>query len=176
MPDIGKLLWPDTVAVIGASPNEISLRGMIMSVLINQPYSGSIYPVNASHSEVQGHKAYASVSDIPEQIDLAVLIIPAEFVVDELERCGKAGVKAAAIITSGFAEQADEATVEMQRRLSDVIQRYDMAVLGPNAQGYANFAASLCPTFSPALRDPKLSLIPEWHKEGGRVAAIRRIL
>ncbi len=172
MPDIGKLLWPDAVAVIGASPNEISLRGMIMSVLLSQPFSGNIYPVNASHAEIQGRKAYASVGDIPEQIDLAVLIIPAEFVVDELERCGKAGVKAAAIITSGFAEQADEATVEMQRRLSDVIERYGMAVLGPNAQGYANFAASLCPTFSPALRNPKLSLIPDWHKDGGRVAAI----
>ena len=172
MPDIAKLLWPDAVAVIGASPNEISLRGMIMSVLINQPFAGNIYPVNASHAEVQGHKAYASVADIPEQIDLAVLIIPAEFVVDELERCGQAGVKAAAIITSGFAEQADDATVEMQRRLTDVINKYDMAVLGPNAQGYANFAASLCPTFSPALRNPKLSLIPEWHKDGGRVAAI----
>ena len=172
MPDIAKLLWPNAVAVIGASPNEVSLRGMIMSVLINQPFKGNIYPVNASHSEVQGRKAYASVKDVPEQVDLAVLIIPAEFVVDELERCGQAGVKAAAIITSGFAEQADEATVEMQRRLSAVIKQYDMAVLGPNAQGYANFAASLCPTFSPALRKPKFSLIPDWHKDGGRVAAI----
>ena len=172
MPDIAKLLWPNAVAVIGASPNEISLRGMIMSVLISQPFAGNVYPVNASHAEVQGRKACAAIAEIPEQVDLAVLIIPAEFVVDELERCGQAGVKAAAIITSGFAEQADEATVEMQRRLSDVIEKYDMAVVGPNAQGYANFAASLCPTFSPALREPKLSLIPEWHHDGGRVAAI----
>ncbi|MEM7749548.1 MAG: acetate--CoA ligase family protein [Pseudomonadota bacterium] len=172
LPDIGKLLWPNAVAVIGASPNEQSLRGMIMSVLINQPFSGNIYPVNASHQEVQGRKAYATINEVPEQVDLAVLIIPAEFIVDEMERCGRAGVKAAAIITSGFAEQADDATVEMQRRLSEIIEQYDMAVLGPNAQGYANFAAALCPTFSPAMRNPKLSLIPEWHKDGGRVAAI----
>ena len=172
MPDIAKLLSPETVAVIGASPNVKSLRGMTLSVLLSQPFAGRIYAVNASHKAIQGLKAYASVTEIPEPIDLAVLIIPAQFVVDEMERCGKAGVKAAAIITSGFAEQADESGRELQRRLKDIIERYDMAVIGPNAQGYANLAASLCPTFSPAMRDPELPLLPEWHRDGGRIAAI----
>jgi acetate---CoA ligase (ADP-forming) len=172
LPDIRKLLWPETVAVIGASPNVQSLRGMTLSVLLSQPFAGRVYAVNASHKEIQGQKAHASVADIPEPVDLAVLIIPAQFVIEEMERCGKAGVKAAAIITSGFAEQADESGQELQRQLKEIIERYDMAVIGPNAQGYANLAASLCPTFSPAMRNPELPLLPEWHKDGGRVAAI----
>lgn len=172
MPDIGKLLWPETVAVIGASPNEKSLRGMTLSVLLSHPFKGRVYAVNASHKEIQGQTAYPSVTAVPEPVDLAVLIIPAQFVVEEMERCGQAGVKAAAIITSGFAEQRDESGLELQRALKEIIERYDMAVIGPNAQGYANLAASLCPTFSPAMRKPDLPLLPEWHTEGGRVAAI----
>ena len=64
MPDIAKLLWPDTVAVIGASPNTKRLRGMIMDVLFDQPFAGEIFPVNASHAEVLGRKAYPSVDAI----------------------------------------------------------------------------------------------------------------
>ena len=172
MPDIAKLLWPETVAMIGASPNTKRLRGMIMDVLLDQPYAGTIYPVNASHDEVLGLKAYHSVDAIPVTVDLAVLAIPAEAVVEELERCGAAGVRAAAIITSGFAEQSDEVGRDLQRRLREIIERYDMAVIGPNALGFANLAAALCPTFSPALRKPELSLLPEWHKDGGRIAII----
>ncbi len=172
MPDISKLLWPDTVAVIGASPNPQRLRGLILSVLLSQPFAGEIYPVNASHREIQGRKAYPTVADIPANVDLAVLIIPAELVVDELRRCGAAGVKAAVIITSGFAEQAGADGRRMQDDLKAIIHRYDMAVIGPNAQGFANCAASLCATFSPALRNPDLPLLPRWHTHGGRVAAI----
>jgi acyl-CoA synthetase (NDP forming) len=172
MPDIAKLLWPDTVAVIGASPNPQRLRGMIMDIMLGQPFAGDIFPVNANHAEIQGRKAYPTVKDIPVTVDLAVLIIPAEAVVDEMERCGAAGVKAAIIITSGFAEQADETGRDLQRRLREIIERYDMAVIGPNAQGFANCASMLCPTFSPALRKPELPLLPEWHKDGGRVAVI----
>lgn len=172
MPDIAKLLWPDTVAVIGASPNPQRLRGMIMDIMLGQPFAGDIFPVNANHAEIQGRKAFPTVKDIPVTVDLAVLIIPAEAVVDEMERCGAAGVKAAIIITSGFAEQADETGRDLQRRLREIIERYDMAVIGPNAQGFANCASMLCPTFSPALRKPELPLLPEWHKDGGRVAVI----
>ena len=172
MPDIAKLLWPETVAVIGASPNTQRLRGMIMEILLDQPFAGEIYPVNASHDEILGRKSYPSIDAVPATVDLAVLAIPADAVVGELERCGAAGVKAAAIITSGFAEQADEVGRELQSRLQAIIKRYDMAVIGPNALGFANLAASLCPTFSPVLRKPELPLLPSWHTDGGRVAVI----
>jgi acyl-CoA synthetase (NDP forming) len=151
VPDIGKLLWPKTVAVVGASSDVHGLRGRILEVMLSHPYAGTIYPVSRSASEVQGRKAYASVAELPQPADLAILIIPAEFVPDELERCGRAGVKAAVILSSGFAEEPGEAGARMQAAIRATAERYDMAVSGPNTEGFANIAAALCPTFSPAM-------------------------
>ena len=172
MPDISKLLSARSVAVVGASPDNKRLRGILFDVLCRGNYAGRIYPVTPSHDEVTGHKAYKTVADIPETVDLAVLAIPASAVVTELERCGAAGVKAAAIVTSGFAEQAGVEGEAMQRELSAIIVKYDMAVTGPNSLGFVNFAEELAPTFSPAIARASLSLLPEWHEEGGRVAII----
>jgi acyl-CoA synthetase (NDP forming) len=172
VPDISKLLSAKSVAVVGASPDNKRLRGILFEVLCRGDYAGRIYPVTPSHDEVMGHKAYKTVADIPETVDLAVLAIPANAVVAELERCGAAGVKAAAIVTSGFAEQAGSEGEAMQRDLSAVIAKYDMAVTGPNSLGFVNFAEQLSPTFSPAIARASLPLLPEWHGEGGRVAVI----
>jgi acyl-CoA synthetase (NDP forming) len=172
VPDISKLLSAKSVAIIGASPDNKRLRGILVEVLCRGNYKGRIYPVTPSHDEVMGHKAYKTVADIPETVDLAVLAIPANAVVAELERCGAAGVKAAAIVTSGFAEQGGEEGAAMQRELSEVISKYDMAVAGPNALGFVNFAEELAPTFSPAIARASLPLLPEWHDEGGRIAVI----
>ncbi len=150
MPDLSKLLWPKTVAVVGASSDKKGLRGRILEVMLSHPFDGTIYPVSRSAAEVQGRKAYPSVAELPEVPDLAILIIPAEFVPDELERCGKAGVKAAVILTSGFAEEGD-AGQRAQAALRATAERYDMAVIGPNSEGLSNIAAGFCPTFSPAM-------------------------
>ena len=151
MPDIGKLLWPKSVAVVGASSDVHGLRGRILEVILSHPYEGKIFPVSRSAAEVQGLKAYPSVEALPEPVDLAVLIIPAQFIPAELERCGRAGIKAAVILSSGFAEEPSEAGARMQREIAATARRYDMAVSGPNTEGFANIAASFCPTFSPAM-------------------------
>ena len=151
MPDIAKLLWPRTVAVVGASSDTKGLRGRILEVMLSHPFAGTIYPVSRSATEVQGHKAYASVAELPEPADLAILIIPAEFVAEELGRCGRAGVKAAVILSSGFAEEPGEIGNRMQAEIAATARRYDMAVSGPNTEGFANIEAALCPTFSPAM-------------------------
>jgi len=108
---------------------------------------------------------------LPERVDMALLIIPAEFVLEELERCGRAGIKAALIITSGFAEQRGDDGVEMQRRLREIAKRYDMLVCGPNTEGFANTAAALCATFSPTVDALKIPLIPA-SRSSGHVAVI----
>ena len=74
MPDIEKLLWPKSVAVIGASSDTDGLRGRILEIILSHPFSGKIYPVSRSATEVQGLKAYASVDDLPKPVDLARLI------------------------------------------------------------------------------------------------------
>jgi acyl-CoA synthetase (NDP forming) len=151
VPNIGKLLCPKTVAVIGASNDLHSLRGRILEIILSHPFTGKIYPVSRSADEVQRLKAYRTVDAVPETVDLAVVIVPARYVVAELERCGRAGIKAAVILASGFAEEPGEAGSRMQNEIATIARRYDMAVAGPNSEGFANIEAAFCPTFSPVM-------------------------
>ena len=160
MPDLGALLWPRTVALIGASADADSLRGRIFNVMRSHAFAGQLYPVSRSSAEVLGLEAYASVADLPQPADLAVIIIPAKHVPEELERCGKAGVKSAVVLSSGFAEAVSEEGSEMQAQIRAIAQRYGMAVMGPNSEGFANIAANLCPTFSPAMEAGERPLVP----------------
>jgi acetate---CoA ligase (ADP-forming) len=172
MPDIQKLLWPKSVAIIGASSDTRGLRGRILQIMKSHPYEGAIYPVSRSETEVQGLKAYKSVSDLPAPADLAALIIPAKFVPQELEHCGAAGIKAAIILSSGFAEEKGETGPALQKEVQAIAKKYDMAVSGPNGEGFANTAASLCPTFSPAMDPGDVPLLPAQDRTRGQVAVI----
>lgn len=171
MADIGALLNPRSVAIIGASPDEQKLRGLLLQVMLMHPYSGNIYPVSRSHDEVMGLKAYSSIGDVPAPVDLAIMVIPSRFVTAELERCGEAGVRAVLIITSGFAEQSGDDGKAMQVALREIANCYDMAVMGPNSEGFTNTGISLAATFSPAMNALEKPLLPPWHKEG-RIAVL----
>jgi acyl-CoA synthetase (NDP forming) len=171
MPDIRKLLWPSSVAIVGASSDTRGLRGRIVQILRSHPYKGAVYPVSRSEAEVQGLKAYRSVAELPPT-DLAALIIPAKFVPQELEACGKAGIKAAIILSSGFAEEKGETGPALQREVQAIAKKYDMAVSGPNGEGFTNTAASLCPTFSPAMDPGDVPLLPAAERTRGQVAVI----
>src|SRR5690242_2496174 len=166
------MLWPESVAVIGASSDLHSLRGRILEIILSHPYGGKVYPVSRSAAEVQGLKAYPSVEALPAPADLAILIIPAQFVPAELERCGKAGVKAAVILSSGFAEEPGEAGQRMQAEIAATARRYDMAVSGPNTEGFANIAAALCPTFSPAMDKNAGPIRPKRALGQGQISVI----
>jgi acyl-CoA synthetase (NDP forming) len=172
VPDIGKLLWPRSVALIGASSDTSALRGRILEIMQCHAFAGPIYPVSRSEKVVQGLAAYRSVDALPAPADLAVLIIPAKYVPQELERCGAAGIRAATILSSGFAEEPGEAGAALQEQVRAIAQRYDMAVSGPNAEGFANTAAALCPTFSPVMDTGAIALIPPESDRRGQVAAI----
>jgi len=171
MVDLDALLNPNTIAIVGASPEEHKLRGVLPAIMQKHPHTGTIYPVSRSHDEILGMKAYPSISEVPETVDLAILVIPSQFVLAELENCGKAGVKAVLIITSGFAEQSGGDGKAMQDGLKEIAAKYDMAVLGPNSEGFANTALSIAATFSPAMGAASKPLLPPWHDEG-RVAVI----
>jgi acetyltransferase len=170
MPDIATMLWPKSVALVGASSDTRGLRGRILEVMKGHPYAGRIYPVSRREREVQGLPAYPSVADLPGPADLAVLIIPARFVPEELARCGQAGVKAAIILSSGFAEERGGAGARLQDEIRAIAARHDMAVSGPNGEGFANTAAALCPTFSPAMDASPTPLLPAHAR--GQVAVI----
>jgi acetate---CoA ligase (ADP-forming) len=170
-PDLGKLLWPRTLALVSASPDVQSLRGRILQVMKGHPFTGTLYPVSRSHPEVMGLKTYPSVMELPTPADLAVLIIPAKHVPGELERCGKAGVRSAVVLSSGFAEAAGGDGAGLQDEMRAIARRYGMAVMGPNSEGFVNTAAALCPTFSPAVEPSERPLLPQ-GRERGQVAVI----
>jgi acyl-CoA synthetase (NDP forming) len=172
MPDIGKLLSPKSLAVVGASSDTQGLRGRILEIILSHPYEGKVYPISRSAAEVQGLKAYPSIDALPEVVDLAILIVPAQYIPAELERCGKAGVKAAVILSSGFAEEPGGTGARMQAEVGAIARRYDMAVSGPNSEGFANIAAALCPTFSPALDRNAGPIMPKHALGAGQVSVI----
>jgi acyl-CoA synthetase (NDP forming) len=171
MPDLRALLWPKSVAVVGASNDQTSLRGRIVRVMRHHAFAGTIYPISRSEQEIQGLPAHGSVGAVPEKVDLAILIVPARYVPAALEECGQAGVKAAHIIASGFAEEAGEGGAALQTEIRAIARQYDMAVGGPNSVGFANFESELCATFSPVVDGFDGPLMPP-GRETGHVAVI----
>jgi acyl-CoA synthetase (NDP forming) len=171
MPDLDALLSPRSIAIIGASPDHTVIRGKVQHVLQHRNYPGAIYPISRSHAEVQGRKAYPNLAALPAAPDLAIIIIPAEHVADAVEDCGRAGVKAAYIISSGFAEEAGAAGAARQGRILDAARRHDMAVIGPNAEGFFNAAEDIVATFSPAVENFAQTMLPDTAK-GKRISVL----
>ena len=161
MPDLKPLFSPDSVAIIGASADTTTLRGRTTHYLIAHGYPGRIYPVTRSLPEVFGLRSYPTVAELPEAPDLAVVVVPAAYVVPTLEECGRKGVRAAVVISSAFAEERGEAAQERDRALREAISRFGIVVCGPNSEGLVNPLKPLVATFSPVFHDAAHSLFPE---------------
>ncbi|MGH7333267.1 MAG: acetate--CoA ligase family protein [Candidatus Rokuibacteriota bacterium] len=161
MPDLRPLLWPRSVALIGASDNKDIIRGRLLHIMLLRGFPGQIFPVTPSRAEVQGLKAYPSVAALPEPVDLAIIVIPAAAVLPVLNECGVRGIKAAIIITSGFAEETGEAARIRQEELREIATRYDMAICGPNCEGLVNALHPMAATFSPSLENQDYRLVPD---------------
>ena len=160
MPDLRPLFSPDSIAIVGASADTHSLRGRTTQFLLAHGYPGRVYPITRSQPEVFGLKSYAAVADLPEAPDLAVVVVPAAYVAPTLEECGRKGVRAAVVISSGFAEERGEAAQARDKALHEVIDRYGLVVCGPNSEGIVNPLKPLVATFSPVFHDPEQSLFP----------------
>src|SRR5690348_9729079 len=163
MPDLKPLLSPDSVAIIGASADTETLRGRLTHALVDHGYDGRVFPVSRSQSEVLGIRAYPSVAELPEPVDLAVILVPAAHVVETLEQCG-GRVRAAVVISSGFAEESNEAARARDIELSRIAERHGIVVCGPNSEGIVNPLRPLVATFSPVFHDPSRSLLPAVSK------------
>jgi acetyl coenzyme A synthetase (ADP forming)-like protein len=133
-----KAIWaPRSVAVIGASAKPQSLGRAVFANLLLAGYNGCVYPVNAKARSILGVRAYPRVTDVPDDIDLAVVLVPAGFVPQVLKDCGKKGVKGAIVISAGFREIGSEG-IELESQLEDIAQSHGIAVVGPNCFGVIN--------------------------------------
>ncbi len=169
MPDLTPLLAPRSVAIFGASQDRKSLRGRLTRALIEHGYKGRVFPVSRRESEVLGLETYPSASALPEPVDLAILLVPAAHVRGTLEECGEKGVRAAVVISSGFAEERGEAAARRDRELRAISGRYGLLLCGPNSEGFVNPFLPLVATFSPVFDDRSAPLLPKSRKaEGSR--------
>jgi acetyltransferase len=148
--DLKTLFQPRAVALIGASTEQNKLSGRPLRFFREFGYAGKVYPVNPKYQEIAGMPCFANLSDIPGEVDLAVITLPAAAVPQALEECGVKGVKAAAIISSGFAEVGGEG-VRLQDELRRIASENGIAVCGPNCSGFVYFPEKVTATFSVGL-------------------------
>ena len=131
------LFEPKSVALIGASSKTFSIGNVIIKNLIHYKFKGPIYPINPKEDEIRGLKAYKSILDVPGEVELAHIVIPPPFVPEEVENCGKKGVKAIIINTAGFKEMGEEGQALEDDFLARA-KKYNIRIFGPNCQGIIN--------------------------------------
>jgi acetyl coenzyme A synthetase (ADP forming)-like protein len=151
------LFQPTSVAVVGASRDPLSIGFRILEALVMNRFQGPVYPVNPKASVIGSIRAYPSVRDLPEPVDLAVITVPPGVVLDVIDECAERGVKGLVVITAGFAEVGDEGRL-MQQAMVDKARGYGMRLVGPNCLGVLNtdpqiqLNASFSPIFPPPGR------------------------
>ena len=129
-------LSPKSIAVIGASDKEGSVGRAITSNIM-KGYTGTVFPISPTRDTVFDQKAYKSVLDVPDEIDLAVIITKNTIVPIVLEECGKKKIQGAIVITAGFKE-VDEEGKKLEEQLKDIAKKYNLQVIGPNCLGVMN--------------------------------------
>ncbi len=149
MPNIDRMLNPRTVAAIGASEKEGSVGQSLMKNLLLGKDRRKIYPVNVKRDVVMGLKCYASIAEIPEPVDLAVIATPAKTVPALVEDCAKAGVQGVVIISAGFREIGQDGA-KLEEEIKRIQAKHTIRVLGPNCVGLIRPQIELNATF---LRD-----------------------
>ena len=139
-----RILMPDAIAVIGASPEPGKIGYAVMENIINGGYQGQLYPVHPRADAILGRQCYRGVKDIPGPVDIAIFCIPARLVAQVLEECGEKAVRGAILIPSGFAEVGE---TQLQQEVVEVARRHHIRLMGPNIYGFYYTPKNLCATF-----------------------------
>ncbi|NLC14127.1 MAG: CoA-binding protein [Chloroflexi bacterium] len=134
------------VAILGASTNPKKLSYGILENLLTYGYQGGVYPVNPNAESILGRKAYASISDVPDPVDLAVVVLPVTIIMETMREIGERGIKTVVIITGGFKELGPEGA-ETEKSVKKLAETYGMRVIGPNCVGTIDVRTGLNSTF-----------------------------
>lgn len=137
MQNLDKIMKPKSIAVVGASTKEHTIGSDIMKRLQEYKFNGNIYPVNPKGGVIEGLQAYTSVSEIPGEVDLAIIVVNAKFVLSTIDQCHEKGIKGLCIITAGFKETGAEGA-EAEKELLAKVREYGMRCVGPNCLGVVN--------------------------------------
>ncbi len=125
---------PRSIAVIGATTRRGSIGREILHNLFTFEFNGKIFPVNPRHEYIHSVKAYPTVLSIPDEVDLAVIVVPRDHVLQAVEDCGRKGVRGLVVISAGFRETGEEGA-RLEERILETVRRYGMRMIGPNCMG-----------------------------------------
>lgn len=159
--NLDKLFNPKTIAVIGASDRKDSVGYALMNNILHSDYGGIVYPVNSRQESVHAIKAYPSIKEVPDKIDLVLIATPAKTVPAIIEDCGQAGVKAAVIISAGFMEAGAEGE-RMSAEILRSAKKHGIRIVGPNCLGFIRPKIGLNATFASQMAKPgKIAFISQ---------------
>ena len=144
---------PKTVAVIGATESANTVGRTVMWNLVTSPFGGTVYPVNPKRPSVLGVKAYPSISEVPEQVELAVIVTPPPSIPGIIKECGANGVRGAIVISAGFKEIGPEGAA-LEQKLLEEAQAAKIRVIGPNCLGVMSPLSGLNATFATTIARP----------------------
>ncbi|MEE8341175.1 MAG: acetate--CoA ligase family protein [Candidatus Neomarinimicrobiota bacterium] len=140
------LFEPKSIAIIGASANPSKIGHKIISNIAKVGFGGRVYPINPKAGKILNYQAYASLEDVPDDIEMASIVLPAAIVFDALKACAKKKIKIVTIISSGFSEIGN---LEEERKLTNFAAKHDIRILGPNIFGHYSAKVALNATFGP---------------------------
>ena len=150
--NLDEMFYPESVAVVGASTVTGKIGNLVIMNLLNDGYTGKIFPVNPKAPEILGLKTFPSVLEIPEEkVDLGVIIVPARFVLDAMRQLAGKCCRALVIISSGFSE-AGEDGAKLEAKMLELAREHDMRIIGPNCLGIASTPVMLNASFGMPLR------------------------
>lgn len=141
---------PKSVALIGATETPNSVGRTVLWNLIKNPFGGVVYPVNLKRSNVLGIKAYPSIKEVPDKVDLAVVVTPAGIVPNVMKECVEAGVKGSVIISAGFKEMGAPG-IKLEQEIMQICRPAGLRIIGPNCLGVMNTHHGLNATFAGAM-------------------------
>lgn len=157
-------LWsffhPSSVAVIGASESPDKLGHEILKNLVQGGFPGALYPINPKSERILGLTCFKNVKEIPDNVEMAVIIIPARFVPGAIRDCGEKGVKGVVIVTGGFSEAGPEGEA-LQKEAAAVAAEYGVRIIGPNCQGINNPYHPLCASWPLLTRKGRVAIISQ---------------
>ncbi len=165
--NLGALLHPRSVAVIGASRNPGKLGYHVMKSLTEGGFGGGVFPINPKETAVFGAKAYASLLDVPHDVDLAVVVLPAHVVPEIIQQCAAKGVRGIVLITAGFKEIEDEQGAQLQEEITRLANEAGIPIIGPNTFGLVNLHQDLNASFTPEFSQVKKGGISVISQSGG---------
>lgn len=141
------ILSPKSVAIVGVSDNPEKVGSVMMQNLLETGYNGRIYLINPKYTELQGRKAYPTILEVNEEIDMVAIALPYQFVEEIVDQCIEKKVKSVLIVSAGFAETGDEGK-ELEERITNKLRGANIRLIGPNCLGFINNKAKIDLTFA----------------------------